>query len=594
MVMYNRKLRYFWLRLLIAGMACVFIATLFFVQVVEHDQHVREANAMRVKQYELLAKRGEVYFTDGNGVSPAIMNERTWTVFVDPNFIIKNAGTNGVSSKEDVQKKLAEILGDTVIVSWDKVWADEEDMYVEVAKNVDYETVSKIKEANLRGVGRKETSRRVYPNGMLGAQLLGFTNAEGVGSGVEGALSERLMGKNGMLKTVTDVNEIPLSVGDENIEIPAQDGESIVLTIDENVQRKVEKIIKDAVVGHNGGIGAASALVMEPTTGKVLAMANYPTYNPGEYWKEKDANVYVNRVTETPYEPASVCKPFTYAVAINEGKLNPDATYMNTGSTKVGDRVMNNAYGTATRNGVITFRKALDYSLNTGSIEVLRKLGDGANITKAARVTLYNYLHDSFGLGQKTGVELYEATGKVISPDDPSGEGNAVRYANMTFGQGMNATMLQVAAGFSSIINGGNYYTPTVIAGKYENGELVKAEQKAAVRRTVSAGTSQEMRKMLMEVRSENGGDKDPSGYRVGVKTGTAETINPKTGQYWSGKTNASALGFGGANSDDALPSYVVMVRLDGETLLWGSLDAIPVFTEISNYMLQYLRIEPK
>ena len=595
MVMYNRELRYFWLKLVIAGMAMVFVTTLFFIQIVEHDQHVRDANAMRVKQYELLAKRGQVYFMDGkDNVSPAIMNERTWTIFVDPNFIIKNAGSNGVLSKEKVQKKLTEILGDKMVTTWDKVWADENNMYVEIAKHVDYDMASKIKESGLRGVGRKETSRRVYPNGSLGAQLLGFTNAEGVGSGVEGALNERLSGKNGMLKTVTDVNEIPLSVGDENIEIAAQDGENIVLTIDENIQREAEKVLKKAVENHKGGISAASALVMEPTTGKVWAMANYPTYNPGEYWKEKDANVYVNRVSETPYEPASVCKPFTYATAINEGKLNPDETYNNTGKTEVGNRIINNAYGTATRNGVITFRKALDYSLNTGSVEVLRKMGDGKNITKAARVTLYNYLYDKFGLGQKTGFELYEAKGTIISPDDPSGEGNAIRYANMTFGQGMNLTMLQVGAAFSSMINGGNYYAPTVIAGKYENGKLIPAEKKSVVRRTISAGTSAEMRKMLQEVRSENGGQNDPAGYRVGVKTGTAETINPKTGAYWSGKTNASALGFGGSNSDGALPSYVIMVRLDGETLLWGSLDAIPVFTELSNYMLQYLRIEPK
>lgn len=595
MVMYNRELRYFWLKLVIAGMALVFITTLFFIQIVEHDQHVRDANAMRVKQYELLAKRGEVYFMDGkDNVSPAIMNERTWTIFVDPNFIIKNAGSNGVLSKEKVQEKLTEILGDKMVTTWDKVWADENNMYVEIAKHVDYDMASKIKESGLRGVGRKETSRRVYPNGTLGAQLLGFTNAEGVGSGVEGALNDRLAGKNGMLKTVTDVNEIPLSVGDENIEIAAQDGENVVLTIDENIQREAEKVLKKTVENHKGGISAASALVMEPTTGKVLAMANYPTYNPGEYWKEKDANVYVNRVSETPYEPASVCKPFTYAAAINEGKLNPDETYTNTGKTEVGDRIINNAYGTATRNGVITFRKALDYSLNTGSVEVLRKMGDGKNITKAARTTLYNYLYDKFGLGHKTGFELYEAAGKIISPDDVSGEGNAVRYANMTFGQGMNLTMLQVASGFSSLINGGNYYAPTVIAGKYENGKLIAAEQKAPVRKTVSAGTSAEMRKMLIEVRGANGGQNDPAGYRIGVKTGTAETINPKTGAYWSGKTNASALGFGGSNSDGALPSYVIMIRLDGETLLWGSLDAIPVFTELSNYMLQYLRIEPK
>ena len=596
MVMYNRELRYFWLKLVIAGMALVFITTLFFIQIIEHDQHVRDANAMRVKQYELLAKRGEVYFMDGKeDVSPAIMNERTWTIFVDPNFIIKNAGSNGVLPKEKVQEKLTEILGDKMITTWDKVWADENNMYVEIAKHVDYDMASKIKESGLRGVGRKETSRRVYPNGTLGAQLLGFTNAVGVGSGVEGALNNLLAGKNGMLKTVTDVNEIPLSVGDENIEIAAQNGKSIVLTIDENIQRQAEKTLKKVVDSYKGGIGAASAIIMEPTTGKVWAMANYPTYDPGAYWKEKDPNVYVNRVAETPYEPASVCKPFTYATAINEGKLNPEETYNNKGYTEVGDRKIYNARdGSGLQTGVINFREALTKSFNTGSIEVLRKMGDGTNITKSARMTLYNYLYDKFGLGRKTGFELYEASGQIISPEDKSGEGNAVRYANMTFGQGMNLTMLQVAAGFSSIINGGNYFTPTVIAGEYENGKLVPAEQKAAVRKTISAGTSAEMRRMLKDVRSKVGGSKDLPGYRVGVKTGTAETINPKTGAYWSGKTNASAIGFGGANSDDTLPSYVIMVRLDGEKLLWGSTDAIPVFTELSNYMLRYLRIEPK
>jgi cell division protein FtsI/penicillin-binding protein 2 len=153
--------------------------------------------------------------------------------------------------------------------------------------------------------------------------------------------------------------------------------------------------------------------------------------------------------------------------------------------------------------------------------------------------------------------------------------------------------MLQVAAGFSSIINGGNYYQPTVIAGSYENGSFIETEQKAAVRKTVSAGTSTEMRRMLEEVRSKNGGQNDRKGFRVGVKTGTAETLD-SSGKYTSNKTVASVLGYGSSNSDDALPQYVVMVRLDGETLLWGSQNAVPVFTEISNYMLQYLRIEPK
>ncbi|MBR5419386.1 penicillin-binding protein 2 [Candidatus Saccharibacteria bacterium] len=589
--MTSREWRYFWLKLGLLAVAFVFLARLFFLQIIQHDYYMREATAMRVKQYELLAKRGQVYFMDGEeNVVPAIMNERTWTVFVDPYYIIKNAGTSGVLTKEEVQAKLTEVLGDKIIVKWDKVWANEENMYVEIAKQVEYDTVVKIKEMNLKGVGRKETSRRVYPAGKLASQLLGFINAEGVGSGVEGSLNKRLTGKDGMLKTVTDVNEIPITVGDDNIEIPAEDGENIVLTVDENIQRKVEKVLEKTVTSKKGKIATASAMVMDPRNGRIMAMANYPNYDPGKYWVEEDPNIYVNRVAETPYEPASVCKPFTYAAALNEGKLNPDATYNNTGKTTVGDRVINNAYGTATRNGVITFRKALDYSLNTGSIEVLRKLGDGTNITKQARTTLYNYLTDNFGLGHKTGIEIHEASGTIISPENE--EGNAVRYANMTFGQGMNLTMLQVAAGFSSLINGGLYYQPTIIAGTYEDGKLVANQQQPAVRRAVSEATSKEMRKLLEEVRSVNGGDKDIKGYRVGVKTGTAETLD-KNGRYTSAKTVAGALGYGGAKRDGAMPEYVVMIRLDGNTLLWGSLDAIPVFTEISNYMLQYLRIEP-
>lgn len=588
--MTSREWRYFWLRFGLVSVALIFLARLFFVQIVEHGKYVREANAMRIKQYELLAKRGEVYFMDGdNKVSPAILNERTWTIFVDPSFIIKNAGTNGVKKKEYVQEKLTEVLGDSLIVSWDKVWSNEDNMYVEIAKQIDYDTVVKIKELGLKGVGRKETSRRVYPNGTVAAQLLGFVNAEGTASGVEGALNQRLTGTNGMLKTVTDVNEIPISVGNDNIEVPAKNGENIVLTIDENIQRKVDGILKGVVDRYGGGIAAASAIVMQPTTGKVWAMANYPTYNPEQYWKETDANVYVNRVTETPYEPASVCKPFTYAAAIDSGKLNPDSTYVNTGTTKVGDRTIKNAYSTADIMGNLTFRKALDYSLNTGSVEVLRRMGDG-NITKSARKLLYNYYHDIFGLGEKTGIELFEAKGMIVSPDDQ--EGNAVRYANMTFGQGLNPTMIQVAAGFSSLINGGDYYAPTVIAGTYENGELKPASAKLPVRRTVTKATSNEMRHMLEEVREHNGGKNDPVGFSVGVKTGTAETL--KNGYYTSEKTIAGALGFGGSKADGALPEYVVMVRLDGNRLLWGATDAIPVFTEISNFMLEYLRVAPQ
>jgi cell division protein FtsI/penicillin-binding protein 2 len=300
-------------------------------------------------------------------------------------------------------------------------------------------------------------------------------------------------------------------------------------------------------------------------------------------------SLYTNRTTEAPYEPASVCKPFIYAAALQEGKITPDDTYVNNGYTIVDDRQMWNA-SRDLKHGVINFRTALDYSFNTGSIEVLRRLGDG-RISKSARMTMYNYLTNTFRLGQKTDIEVYEAKGQIIRPEED--EGNAERYANMIFGQGMNLTMVQVLAAFSSIVNGGEYYKPTVMAGKMVNGEYVPNEANGADHRAISEESSAVMREMLATVREQswNGGDDDPAGYIVGSKTGTGETLNDD-GTYTSEKTVVGVAGYGMSSRPGAMPEYTILVRVDGETLLWGS-EAIKVFTRLSNYMIEYLRIQP-
>lgn len=586
------------MRVIPIGVFVTFMVTLFVIQVVDYEKYTARAYKDRLLQRELIAKRGEIYMMSGvNGDTvPLVMNERTWTIFVDPSF---------VDDKDAVQRELTQILGNQMITTWDKVWANMKSGYVEVARNVGYETTMAVKTANLKGVGRKETSRRFYPQETLAAQVVGFVNAEGAGSGIEGSLNNLLSGTNGLLETIKDVNNVPLSIGDNNIEIPAVNGKNIVLSLDENIQRKVEKVLEKTVGNGKGIASSASALIMDPNSGKIWAMANYPTFNPSEYYKVTDASLFTNRTTESAYEPASVCKPFTYAMAINEGKLDPTGTYYNAGYTQVGDRIMKNATGTENQVGKRTFYEALDHSLNTGSIEALRLVG-GENIPKTARQTMYGYLYDRFGLGHTTGVELYEATGKIYSPEED--EGNAVRYANMTFGQGMSLTMVQVAAGFSSLVNGGNYYKPTIFAGvleddKFVPGEIVKDEngenafvetdgEPEVVRTTVTPLTSAIMRGMLQEVRSVNGGYADKQGYNIGVKTGTAETYD-ESGKYTSNKTVVGAIGYGGSAAEGAMPKYVILVRIDGNTLLWGASNALPVFTELSNYMLEYLRIEP-
>ena len=583
----NTKGRYAVIHLALFAIFLLFFGRLFFLQVIKYDDYLDKALASRMRETPIKAERGEVYMMSGDDeLEPVILNEKVWDVYIDPKY----AMSFGDSHVQKIEESLDAILGDMMTVSWSEVWKDKDRQYIEIAKSVDYEIAAKIKEIDgLYAVGMNLSSRRMYPSGTLASQLLGFINANGDGYGIEGGLNSRLAGTDGRLKTVVDVNQIPLSIGDEYTEEPAVDGEDIVLTIDINIQRRVESILAERV-DNSDKIAAASVLVMDPSTGKVMAMANYPNFNPEDYGNVTDASVHINRVTASLYEPASVIKPFVYAMALNEEKIELTDTYVNTGSTVVADITIYNAQRSLRELGTITFQTAINYSLNTGSVEVLRRVGNG-DITKDARRTMYDYLVNDFGLGRKTGVEVYEEQGLIISPEEV--QGNAVRYSNMTFGQGMSVTMMQVATGFCSMINGGHYIQPTLVEGTLnEQGELVRDDTNRYVRETISPDTSVEVRKMLMDVREVNGGASDPEGYNIGIKTGTAETID-ENGLYTSDKTNASVLGFGGGGEEDDVPAYVIMVRLDGKSLLWGATDAIPIFTEISNYLIDYLRIEP-
>ncbi len=598
-------------------LACFFVLVgmrLFQLQVLQHDEYVAKANSERTKQTIIESKRGEIYMRSGDdNVEAVVMNESVWRVYIDPYYILNNYP----KYKDIIADTMQSILGDSVRsgFSWKNAFANEKSMYVVVANEIDFKTAQALRNARIvygkdsngndlkmqiPGYGLQETTKRAYPSNSLAAQVLGYdyscmkTDEDGneyeatCRSGAENAFDSLLSGTDGKISATYDINNVQLSIGDEYIETPAVDGQNVLLTTDVNIQRKVESILENAV-DNESSINAASAIVLNPNNGEVMAMANYPGIDLNDRSKIA-AGADVNRVTSSPYEPASTCKPLIYATAIDVGAITPQSTYYNSGSTTVADRTIYNANRSLEHTGEITFSTALDYSLNTGSVEVLRRIG-GGTITRAARQTYYNYLYDKFGLGRATGFELGESIGKVYSPDEQ--EGNAVRYSNMTFGQGMSVTMLQTASAFASIVNGGNYYQPTIYGGIVDaDGNVQAAEKKSALRQTVSASTSATMREMLIEVRSHNGGSSDPVGYNIGVKTGTAETYDA-SGKYTSDKTNASVIGFGGTGDDNALPEYVIMVRLDGNSLLWGSTDAVPIFTEISNYLIEYLRIAP-
>lgn len=568
------------LRLCLLGAMGIIVVRLFFIQIVQHDEWVEKATAQQMRQNVLPAKRGEIYMMDGKEPVAVVMNATVYTVIVDPML----------ANQEKLEAELGPLIKDKQIAKWENVFADRTRRYYIVAKNVERKAAEKIAEADYAGVWLQSNTKRVYPEGELAAGVLGFVNADGIGQyGIEGALNEELSGTDGILKTVKDINNVALSIGEGNIKTPAVDGENIVLTIDKTMQHNIERLIQE----QTGKVGFShiSALVMDPRDGRILAMADTPSYDPGDFGNVESAEVYINHVIEDPYEPASVCKTFTFAAGLEYGVLTPESTYVNQGVTYVDNWPIKNAAQNPGLLGTTTIQTALNWSLNTGSTQALRWLGGSeVEINAQGRERLYEYFHNHFGLGQETGIELYEATGTVMEPNAEV-YGIDSTYANMTFGQNMQVTMLQTAAGFASVVNGGQYFAPTIIAGKMENGEFVKAEQREAVREAVRPETSATMREMLYNTRRTwRGNGTDPAGYYVGGKTGTAQVI--RNGAYVLDETVATYVGFGGTEGE--LPEYVIMVRVweDGKKAE-GDTHAVVVFNALKGYVQDRLRVRP-
>ncbi len=559
--------------------ASVFIIRLFYLQVIQHGYYTDLANIEQVKRDRIPATRGEIFALSGNTPVKLVLNETVYTVFADPAII---------TDEQKVTDVMRKIAGGNVVKDFDQYLENKQSRYAVIAKRVTRVQAEKIKAEDLAGIGFTAVSQRVYPEGNMAAQTLGFVNADGIGNyGVEAYLNEELSGVEGRLETVTDVSQVPLTIGDRNINTPAQDGDDIVLSMDRNVQSKVEEVAKS--YGDKFGAGNVSVLVMNPNDGKVMAMANYPSYNPAKYYEVSNPALFNNEAISVPYEPGSDMKTYTMAAAIDKNVAKPTDTFYNTDSINVDDRTISNAYKGVT--GTISFQTAMNWSLNTGFVTLGMRLGDGRSINATARNTIYEYFHDRFRLGQATGIELAnEAAGIVIPPTDS--DGNAVRYSNMTFGQGLDATMMQVSAGFSSIINGGTYYKPTIIAGKMVDGVYQKAAAIQPLQSgVVQASTSQQIRQMTRTARQFSFPSIDKPGYYVGGKTGTSQVI--KNGQYADDQTVGTYLGYGGGSEDS--PQYVIMVSISGEHKTFGGAqNAMPIFTDISNWMLDYLKIEPK
>ena len=547
---------------------------LFFIQIIEHDSWVAKANEQHTLLETIAAKRGEIYMMDHGEPVAVVLNQTTYQIIIDP----------AVTKKEDIAKVLTDYAKEYQTQNLDDVYNQEGLRYAIVAKGVPREIVEKIVEADVPAVWLRKTNQRVYPEGDLASGLLGFVNNDGIGQyGVECSLNQVLAGKDGLLKTTADVNKVALSIGNDNVKIPAQNGENITLSIERGLEKGVEDLAVNAI--NNTAATNASVLIMNPNTGKVLTMANLPNYDPANYSLVNDASVYNNYTVDVPYEPASICKNFAFSAAINEGKMTPDTTYFNKHYEEVDDWKIWNAETRSSLYGTLTMREALYWSLNTGSIYALKLLGDNPDhINQQGREKLFDYYYNKFRLGHTTGVELSEAEGFI--PDPNEGWGRDSTYANLTFGQNLSITMLQTATAFSAVINGGTWRTPSVLA------DSSKSTGEHLENKILSDETSTMMRGMLINNRNYKvRAGIDRPGYDIGGKSGTAQVIRNGAYDDSFAELVGSYIGFIGTSGE--LPQYVVMVKMWGEGQSIGSGDAMSLFDNISNYLIDYYKIKP-
>lgn len=560
----------------------VFIGRLFYLQVIRHGYYEQRANEIHISKLTINPERGLLYAREKGSIVPLVLNETVYTVFADP---------QAVNDRGRVLSVLRAVAGGEMLDGVEAGLSNTRSQYTVLARQISRAQAELIRKANLVGIGLQETSRRVYPEGSLAAQTLGYVDANGDGQyGIEGKLQTRLAGTPGMLRAVTDVRQIPLTIGDQGVRVPARDGDNIVLTIERTIQARAEALLKVGLDRAKATTG--SIVVMDPADGSVLAMANYPTFSPAAYSTvdPRDYGVFQNKVVSYPYEAGSVIKTLTMGAGLDSGAVAPNNTYNNTGSVKIDDTTIKNVEEDPI-DPHASMTDILRYSLNTGVVHILQQMG-GGDVNRRARTTLYDYFAVRYRFGQATGIEQAgEADGIIIPPDNV--QGNNVRYANMTFGQGMDVTMIQTAAAFSAAINGGTLYRPHLEAGVLDAGGNLRPTTPTVLGRGVlSQTTSAQLREMIYQGRKQGFfGRLDPAGYHVGGKTGTSQVIDSRTGRYSNDNSVGSYLGFGGADT----PRYVIMVRVDDAKVpgYAGTSAAGPIFNDMSNWLLKYLQIPP-
>lgn len=558
----------------------VFIVRLFYLQVIKHNYYQQAAYNDQLKQYQLPAQRGMILANSGGQTVPLVLNETLYNLFADPTQV-KNIDSEASS----IQKVIG---GDSSTYAQEMRKSNTQ--YVVMVQKLTQSQYDQINNLSLTGIGMQPENYRIYPDGSLASQLLGFVNGNNQGQyGIEQALNGVLAGTDGQVKAVTDANGVPLVGNKNNIIKNPVNGSNVTLTINLPIQQQLEQVLQSGLKTANSSSG--SALIMNPNNGNIVAMANYPTYDPSNYGNVSDPAVYQNATVDSPLEVGSIMKTLTVSAALDLGAVTPsesfyDPAVWNIDGSNVTDIEQDG--GPQTR----TVTQILIDSLNTGATWMLMQMG-GGSINQNAINIWHNYMVNHFHLGAVTGIEQgYEASGYVPSPTN--GPALALTFANTAFGQAVTSTPLQMAAAVSAVLNGGTYYVPNLVQSTTNpaTGKTITTPPKIWKSNIVKPSVPPQLQQIMEAVINTNyyfyKVKLPPAGYIMGGKTGTAQIAQPGGG-YYSNEFNGTFVGFVGTNK----PDYVIMVEVNKPNLAENSVDtyagagaAAPIFGSITNMLL--------
>ncbi len=560
--------RIYFLAVAVFLMGIIIIARLYILQVLDYSRFRAMAEDQHEAFSELSARRGEIYLKNRDEKYPLAVNKEYPMIFMEPKM---------VTDKDKVISELSYILG-IERGEIEKKLSNPEDMFEIVKKKISQEEADKIKNLKLKGVKLLSENYRYYPGKELASQIVGFVGSNGekeIGRyGLESFWEEQLQGTNGSIFQERDSAGRWISTTDRK-KIPAQDGVDLVLTIDQAVQYEVEKILKTAIEKYKADGG--SILVQEPSTGKILAMANYPNFNPNEFGRVEDMSVFINPAIANAYESGSVFKTITMASGIDAGVISPNTKYIDTGVVVEAGYSIRNSDNKS--NGEQTMIEVLEKSLNTGVIFIEKLIGNKR---------FSEYISD-FGFGEKTGIELpNESAGDIRNLNNLKSD---IQFFTASFGQGITTTPLQILNAYSAIANGGNLMKPQIVEKKiYSNGKEEIVESKI-IRRVIKKEVADQMIDILGSVVVNGHGKRAAvSGYKVGGKTGTAQVAKTGSRGYEDGISIGSFAGIAPLDN----PRFTVIVKVDNpKEIQWAESSAAPTFGEVMKFLLNYYNVEP-